>query len=115
MIDLRRPLGFHTDIELDDSEYQRPPRIRKQAGELDMEAESTLVDVRPRQRWTTDKPRTGGYFWVRVPGHDAKVVEVFADHMGRLLMQGNDWRGAVSLPDGLVWGTCEIPAPMEER
>src|SRR5205823_2763034 len=52
---LARLFGYQTDIELKQDEYRRPPRIR--AGEMEMEAQSGMLDWRPRQRWTTKAPR----------------------------------------------------------
>jgi len=115
VINLRRFMGWSTDIELADDEWTRPPRIRRQAAELDMEAESTVIDWRPRQRWTTDKPTKRGYYWCRVPRHDAKVVEVYVDGLGRLRMVGMDF-GPTEVPsEGLLWGSLAIQPPLEKR
>ncbi len=109
MLDLKRifPINWPTAIELQDDEYQRGPRIR--VGELDMESESSVLDVRPRQRWTKDKPTKPGYWWVKVEGCDPRVVEVFLER-GKLWMAGADFRPEL-IPDGLLWGTVKISEP----
>jgi hypothetical protein len=108
MINLRRIMGWQPDLELKEDEYRRPPRIR--AGELELEAQSGVVDWRPRQRWTTQAPTRPGYYWCRPASGSARIVEVFSDY-GTWRMAGIGW-GPINVPtDGLLWGTLAISEP----
>lgn len=115
MLDLKRLLGWSPDIELDEDEYRRPPRVLR--GDLDFEQQSGVGEVylsAPRPNWTTKAPSHEGTWWVRVPGYQRKVVEVY--RRDRVLwMRWGDIPAAPVPQRGLEWSDRALPEPVEPR
>lgn len=111
MLNLGRLLGYRTDIELQEDEWERGPRIR--AGELSMESESCIGEVflaSPRPRWTSREPQWPGLYFVRRDGGPTRVVEVFSENR-RLFYEWSDVPTRPVTGSGLEWSDREIREP----
>ncbi len=68
-----------------------------------------LAPIKPR--WTTDPPTHPGIWWVRSPGFEPKVVQVYSDG-GRLSYSWTDIDPTPVLRDGaLEWSDRAIVLP----
>lgn len=80
MINLARVFGWWApDLELAEDEYFRGPRIRRQAGELEVEEQSGLLEIHAAyvSRWTRAIPRDEGLWFAREPGGSTRVIETW--------------------------------------
>lgn len=111
MIDVR---SWGVEPELQEGEWRRPPRI------MHMELQSGVLETyqaSPRPQWTTDPPEHPGFWWVRVPGHDPLVVEVYDGRGGRWFRwsdvspQRVPMTRADGVKEGLFWSDRAIPLP----
>lgn len=74
-------------------------------------SEVHLAPIRPR--WTTEPPTHPGVFWIRLPGHSGRVVEVYADDHGRLSYSWTDVDPTPVPRQGLLWSDRSIVEPVD--
>lgn len=87
-------------------DVDRAPEWERESGVI------AVYEAAPRPSWTTDPPTHVGLWFVRLPGHSAKVVEVF-NRDGTLYYGWTDIDWKPVPRTGLEWSDRAIVEPRE--
>lgn len=94
--------AFVGTFERDDG----PPSWERQSGVL------AVYEASPKPVWTTDVPSHAGVWWVRTPGHEGRVVEVY-QRDGKWFYSWTDVEETAVPRDGLQWSSRAVIQPIE--
>lgn len=72
-----------------------------------------LAPLKPE--WTTDAPTHPGTWWIRLPGYDGRVVEVYSGPSGALYYRWSDIPEQPVPRTGLEWSSRAIVQPRERK
>lgn len=71
-----------------------------------------VYEAAPRPRWTTEPPTHPGVWWLRLPGHDGRVAQVYSQG-SRLFYEWSDIEPQpVVRSSGLEWSDRAIREPV---
>lgn len=100
-------------VHLGRSEFERR-RERLQRHALEDEPASNVIALRlapPRVSWTTEPPTQPGLYFVKLAGGSTRVVDVYADHRGRLQASWSDIDEFPVTRPGMFWSNHSIQEP----
>lgn len=90
---------------LGEFERDEVPDWERQSGVLE------VYEASPKPVWTTDAPTHPGVWWIRLPEHAGRVVEVYWQG-GRLHYQWSDIDERPVPREGLLWSNRAITEPI---